>query len=412
VGLTPIIIREKQALPGRFTITKTFIMRLLSRPSLVEALWPTQVPSQAVRDINIQIFDQVYEVFNYVSKSLNGLDHTLSETLSNPNIAYMWDGYCVPFHDCLGFAAFFGGHAYVSRYTAQSKRSEENTEYVLRCAISGLSIVDSKAITVTKMDLLATGGFLRIVMDFLPQSRKSHFYIGADLSSYDADRQSKWTMFLDSSHGIVEELVGWQSELGSSTTYFRSLQQATQLTILWMDTVACFLKHGADPNRIFSGFLSNDIPDNDTLEPYDIVGIIVTATVLAWVEKVFEFADPALTKKMEDLLRSHGGQYRKKFVSLDDASDIYRLTREQSDRLHHAWSFEGPGFPPADPRSWSVETEEEEQELVDPDPITERKLEALLKNIDRHKIYLSQGVEDPLSLHEDNSSTALDTKSP
>jgi hypothetical protein len=386
VSLTPLMICEEDALLGPFEIEYSSVWRLLSRPSWTEAFWPAQTNCQAIRDSIIQVVEQAYEVLNHVSRSLNGLNHTLSNTCSSyERFIGMWKHGENSFHDCLGFAAFFGRHDYVSRHTAQTKITQEDAEYVLPCTIVGLSTLINCSFD-TRRAALVVGGFFRIVMDFLPQSRESQLCIGAGVSTCGVDRESSWVMFLDCSPRFIGRLVAMLRGLGSSTAELQFLQKATQSIILWIDRVACFLNHNADANMILHSDLDIYCSDQLGQGRSSFLSFTAAETLLAWVRRTCKSADPTLTKEMEDLLRSHGGQHRRTFFSFTIDRDVYRLTREQSDRLLHAWSFEDGSLPAADPAGWSVKVSKEEQEPIKPDPIMERKLEVLLENIDRFKI--------------------------
>jgi len=365
VSLTPIIMCEEDAPFGPFTIDDKFIMNLLSRPSWIEALWPAQANCQSISDSTIEVVDQAYEVLDHVTRSLNGLDWTLSDSFNG------WKDYNFPFHDCLGFAAYFGRHEYVSRYTAETDRIEEDAEYILSCTFSGLSSLDEEAFDFRK-ESVVVGGFFRIVIDYLPQSRKSQQCM-----------ESKWVRFWNCSQRHITTLVDSRIQLGKDPQF---LQRAAQSIILWKDTVACFLHHNADANTILQGMLQIYCSDKFEAVAYSSLKFSAAETVLAWVRRTFEFADPAFTQEIENLLRSHGGQHQRTFLSLKIDRDRYRLTREQSDRLLHAWSFEDGSLPAADSYLRFVKVEEEEQEPVNPDPTTERKLKILLENIDRFKI--------------------------
>jgi len=381
VGLTPIIICEEDALLGPFMIGKEFILNLLSKPSWIEVFWPPHVNCQATHDTTIQVIHQAYEVLSHVSRSLNGLDHNLFDTLSGKSLVNM----NVPFHDGLGFAAFFGRHDYVSRYTARTNQIQEDAEYVLCCTISGLYSLINWTADIGKASL-AMEGYFRIVMDFLPRSTESQLCIRAAISTCGVIWESKWVIFLNCSLQLMENLLDGQSQLGSSTTGLQLLRQATQSIRLWTETVACFLNHNADSNTILEGDLNIFCSDTDEVGNSTLLSFTAAETLLACVRRTFQFAKPALKKDLEDLLRSHGGQHRRTFLSFNINKDKYYLTREQSDRLLNAWSFEDGSLPAAVPSKLSVKVEKEEQELVNPDPTTERKLTLLLENIDRSKI--------------------------
>jgi len=385
LSLTPIIMCEEDAPLGQFMIDEDFIMNLLSRPSWIEALWPAQTNYQAVSDSTIQIVDQAYEILNHVNRSLDGLDHSPS------NPFHMWKDYNCSFHDCLGFSAYFGRHDYVSRYTARTNYIKEDAEYVLSCTFSGLRTLAHSDVLMTGV---VVGGFFRIMMDYLPQSRESQWCMG-----------SKWVTFLNCSHEHITKLVRSRSQLGKSPQF---LQRVAQSIILWKDTVAYFLHHNADANTILQGMLL--IYCSDKFKEGASSHLIFSAaeTVLAWVRRTFEFADPAFTQEIENLLRPHGGQHRRTFPSLSIDGVTYRLTQEQSDRLLHAWSFKDGSLPAAASYLWPVKVEEEEQEPVNPDPTTERKLKILLENIDRFKI--KWGKQRTLHLY--NTYTTLDFGSP
>jgi len=397
VSLTPIIMCEEDAPCGPFTIDDEFIMILLSRPSWIEALWPAQANCQSISDCTIQVVDQAYEVLDHVTRSLNGLDWTLFDSFKRWKDWTLFDSfsggkdYNFPFHDCLGFAAYFGRHEYVSRYTAETDRIEEDAEYILSCTFSGLSSLNS--FDFRKRNVVV-GGFFRIVIDYLPQSRKSQQCM-----------ESKWVRFWNYSHRHITTLVRSRSQLGKNPQF---LQRVAQSIILWKDTVAYFLHHNADANTILQGRLQPSSSDEYKAGASYLLTFSAAETILAWVRRTFEFADPAFTQEIENLLRSHGGQHQRTFLSLNIDRDVYRLTREQSDRLLHAWSFKDGSLPAADPHPRFVKVEEEEQEPVNPDPTTERKLKILLENIDRFKIKREeQKTFDPFK-----NFTTLDFRSP
>jgi len=391
MSLTPIIMCEEDAPLGPFTIDKEFIMNLLSRPSWIEALWPAQTNYRAISDSTIQIVGQAYEILNHVNRSLNGLDHTLS------NHFHKWKDYNFSFHDCLGFAAYFGRHDYVSRYTARTNRIKEDAEYVLSCTFSGLASSVGEPFDVRKTSVVV-GGFFRIVIDYLAQSRESQLCM-----------ESKWVIFLNCTHRHITTLVRSRSQFGKNPQF---LQQVAQSIILWKDTVAYFLHHNADSNTIFKGWLNVFCSDKGETGSRIHVKLRAAETVLAWVMRTFGFVNPAFREEIEeieDLLKSHGGQHRRIILSLHIDSVPYRLTREQSDRLLHAWSFEDGSLPGTDLGGpWSVKAEEEEQEPVNPDPTTERKLKILLENIDRFKIKR----EKQTRIRGINGGTTLDFGSP
>lgn len=366
VSLTPIFMCEEDAPLGPSTLDEGFILNLLSRPSWIEALWPAQTNCQAISDSTVQVVDQAYEVLDHVSRSLNGLDHTLSNPFRT------WKDYNFSFHDCLGFAAYFGRHEYVSPHTARTNRIEEDAEYILSCTFSGLSSLRREAFDVRKTSVVV-GGFFRIVMNCLPQSRESQLCM-----------ESKWVIILNCSHRHIKTLIRSRSQLGKNPQF---LQQAAQSIILWKDTVAYFLHHNADSNTILEGSLDMFCSDKDETGLPILVTIMVAETILALVRRTFGFVDPAIREEMEDLLKSHGGQHRRIILSLSlELSPGFRLTREQSDRLLHAWPFEDGSLPTADPTSWSVMVEREEQEPVIEDPMTECTLKRALEYIDRSKV--------------------------
>lgn len=372
VGLTPIIMCEEDAPHGPFTVDGNLILILLSGPSLIEALWPAQSDCQATSDSTIQVVDQAYKVLVHVSRSLNGLDQTLSTPFRT------WKDDDISIHDCLGFAAYFGRHEYVSRYTARTNRTEEDAEYVLSCTLSGLgscrrglSPYDIEGKDVYKISVM--GGFFRIVMDCLPKSRESQPCM-----------ESKWVIFLNCSNRHVDTLIRFRSRLGKKLQY---LEQAAQSITLWKDTVACFLHHNADSNTILKGRLGMTYSDEDGTGNPICMSIRVAETLLAWVRRTFGCLDPAIREEMEDLLKSHGGQHRRKILSLSlEYGPRLRLTREQSDRLLHAWSFEDGSSPRWRSHTWSVMVDKKEQEPAIEDPTTERELRRALELIDRTKV--------------------------
>lgn len=368
MSLTPIIMCEEDASLGPFAIDEVFIMILLSGPSWIEALWPAQSNCEAISDSTIQVVDQAYEVLDHVSRSLNGSDQTCS------NLFHRGKDYKSSFHDCLGFASYFGRHEYASRYTARNNRIKEDAEYVLSCTFSGLHSLDRlnssgiEAFGVRKTSVLV-GGFFRIVMDCLPQSRESQLCM-----------ESKWVIFLNCSTRHITTLLHWRSDLGRN---FQYLQQVAQSIILWKDTVACFLHYDADSNTNLEGWLYLFCSNKDEIGS---VTIRVAETFLAWIRRTFGFVDPAIREEMEDLLKSHSGQHRRIILSLSlDSGPDFRLTREQSDCLLHACSFEDGCLPAEDPSSWSVIVDKEDQEPVAEDPMTERTLKKALEYIDRIK---------------------------
>lgn len=356
MSLTPIIMCEEDAPLGPFKIDEEFFMHLPYGPSWIDALWPVQTNYQSISDSTIHIVDQAYEILKHVNRTLSGLEK--------------WKEYEFSFHDCLGFAAYFGRYDYVSRYTARTNCIKEDAEYVLSCTFSGLrALVDVDV----RMTSIVLGGFFRIMMDYLPQSRESQLCMG-----------SKWVTFLNCSHNHINTLIRSRSQLGKNPQF---LQQAAQSIILWKDTVAYFLHHNADSNTILKGQLSMFCSRKDETGSRILVTIMVAETILALVRRIFGLVDQAIREEMEDLLKSHGGQHRRIILSLSlEARPDFRLTREQSDRLLHAWPFEDGSLPTADPTGWSVMVEREEQEPVIEDPMTECTLKRALEYIDRSKV--------------------------
>ena len=404
LSLTPITLCKEDARPGLLEISGRYIMELMSRLSWTEAMWPSRLSRQVTRDNDFQVVSQAFQILRYVNESLNGSGRSLYEILMWAREKPSW---FTPFHDCVGFAAFFGRHEYISAYVAQTDRSPQDVEYVLFCAFSGLYfLLRDKSATIIGL-ALTIQGYCKIVTNLLEYSRHTDVYMRTVASAVSANWNSKWIMFLDCSLQFIDLLALWSSKQRMDA---QTRQQLEHSIVLWKNVIACFLEHDVDVNIILYGNLGLISLDLSDLGSSTGVRIEFTTseTLLAWVGRTSAHANPEFRKGVEYLVASHGGQHRRTILSVKIDEAFHPLTQEQSDRLLHAWAWEDGSLPETYTWDWNVQGNGNGKELslipsTSSDARTERRLKILLDNIDRFKV-----TKEALNEHRYSEWTHLD----
>ena len=400
LSLTPITIRKEDRRPELLKITGHHILDLVSSLSWTEAMWPPRLNRPVTRDLGFQVVSQAYEILEYVNESLAASDRSLYEFFRWTQEKPSW---YIRFHDCVGFAAFFGRHEYISAYVAQIDRSPEDIEYVLFCAFSGLYSVPEDIEPGISVLAIAIQGYYKIVTNLLEYSRHTDAYMKTTASAVSANWNSKWIMFLDCSLQSMDGLALWSS---SPSIDAQIRQQFEHSMLLWKKLIACFLEHDADVNTsIYSDLLllSVDMSDSDDSNRVCIT-FTTSETLLAGVGRTFAHINPDIRKEVEDLVRSHGGQHRRTILSVNIDEDVYPMTQEQSDRLLRAWALEDGSLLATVVRDRNVQGLGNGKDLslilsASPDARTERKLKILLDNIDRFRVTKQLLNEDRISTY-------------
>ena len=387
LSLTPVTFCKEDVRPGLLKTSGSYILDLVSRLSWTEAVWPPRLSRQVTRDIGFQVVSQAYEILGYVNESLDGSGRSLFEF-------FRWAGeepsWFTRFHDCVGFAAFFGRHEYISAYVVETDRSPQDVEYLLLCAFSGLYPLYGDIGPGISGLALTIQGYCKIVTNLLEYSRHTDMYMRTVASAVTANWNSKWIMFLDCSLQFIDLLALWSSKQRMDA---QTRQQLEHSIVLWKNVIACFLEHDVDVNIILYGdlqLLTLDMSDFDSSTGVRIY-FNTSDTLLAWAGRTFTHADLEVGKEVEDMVRSHGGQHRRTIVSVKIGGDVHPLTQEQSNRLLRAWAWEDGSLPGTRWTRWFSKDLGNRKELslipsTSPDARTERKLKILLDNIDQFKV--------------------------
>ena len=378
ISLTPIMLCKQDTSPGRFQLNRSVTMILLNTLPLIEDLWPPRLNRQITRDIAIQVASQAYDVLGYVNDNLNGSGHSLNDFVrySEGEKPSWW----IPFHDLVGFTAYFGQHDYISTYMAHTDRNSQDVEYVLLCALSGFYSSSRFPPRSTLNLALGLQEYCKIVLDLLKYSRNSDVHMKTAASAISADWDYKWAVFLDCSLQSILLLVG------------RPGQEINHSISLWKDTLTYFLGHDADANIMIQSRLFLLGTDKFVAGRSHSILFTTTETLLSWIERNLVYCDLEARKEIEDMVKLHGGQRRRTIRSIEIDRDVYHLTQEQSDRLLYAWVLEDGSVPMTGHvntrclEGLSSHKKPSSLPSASPDPTTERKLKILLDNIDRFRL--------------------------
>ena len=275
---------------------------------------------QAVCHTAARAVDEIYDVLCYLNTSFNGPDCTMmgsANLKTYPQLESMND--VDPFQRRLGFATYFGRHDYVTQYMASNKFSQSDVEYIISCAILGL--------TGTYAPVSNVRSLLHILLDYAPISTDPYMMSSHNSEIVNVARKSKWAAFVTNSFDHLENMI----------LYFDP-SNALEWMNLWKQVIILFFDH--DANTDTDHFLTSysKFSDRHTM--------IFEETIVAFMERIAARAQDAAFKipfkEIEDLLRAHGGTSRRKVKAVNSwSNDVWLLfTEDQSDHLLNLLSLE------------------------------------------------------------------------
>ena len=275
----------------------------------------------------MQLVDQMYVVWNYIYTSLNGPEHTHHEPTVYEST---YVRYYSPFHNSLGFAAFFGCYDYVALHIAMNMFSQQEMDYLLSCTVLGIDALADPLTYLSHNDSLEVFiALCNIVLKLLPHSSDANMYMETDGLHDVIDRCSPWSMFIHASFIFHHQ---WpRSREGKFVLTERFLRSL----IIWKDTVASFLSRGADVNTVI---LHDYVLQQSNPAFENFISIGIEETALSHVRRNFITLNSSFGKEFEDLLKSYNGLDRSSVpyigVKVVGKRSVYhRLTQEQSKRF-------------------------------------------------------------------------------
>jgi NACHT domain len=223
-----------------------------------------------------------------------------------------------PFHDCHGFAAFFGCCSYISRYLSSQYCSPEECTYLLKCSVVGLHCFGKegkqKRVYSTMGELLRQGANANL-------STRLGFSVSCDF------QPSLWGIILVCTIPIVLDDSSDQASLSAFCTAL-------------MENV---LSNGADINTSMFWFCSVWV-DHSMRSAF----ISLEESTLSTVERYSTQRGFHHLNELGNFLRSHGAIQRQRCRLIQFTRDIpmqtllwkqwpmYQLSQDQSDRLIEA----------------------------------------------------------------------------
>ena len=326
-SLTPIIISRKEPVTRPITLNREFVRQILYPGPTIKAAWPVQEDGRELPLTASQLVDQAYNLWDYVTRSHDEPEDSVSMTHDRYNFVYTGYNYFPTLRGRLGFAAFFGCYDYVSQHIAIDGCSQKELDFLLSCAVLGIHDTRILSIDMNDLGCKLLSSFFNIVLELLPRSSDPNMYIEVDDSHKHDTRYSKWQFFIQNTFRIAE-LVFWSSKWPKNP----AAQRFPQLSSLFKDVLTSFLDHNADVNvSIVSAILFKSTWP--ALGAVDRWSFNIKETAMNYIMRLVKSQNIPSTEGIEDLFKSRGGLQRRSICSLYVNLERLDLTLDQSERL-------------------------------------------------------------------------------
>ena len=337
--IVPIAISDVEASMGPVFLGGLIenVMAIVIRPDRLRDIGKTD---QSSEDLAAQMVGYTYQLIKNVNASLNSPEHQWFESY----MGTIYDKIPIvqlPFHDCPGFAAFFGCHSYVSRHISLHRYNYQNLDYLLQCTIIGLKLCRAN---LTDQRFV---GQLTIIEDLLYQKANPNSCLPLqDTLGLDGIRDvSAWARFLED-----DKLVASGFSTDDFAANQQRLEQYSQLVQLWFRVATSFLLCGANTNTSILSYQFCDLSETDyayfAVEKSPISHLTSEPWLLTWMDAKSACILRPSIEALENLLRSHNALPRIRFRLIQYGSTLtttpleryewQSLSRKQSDRLYEA----------------------------------------------------------------------------
>lgn len=314
------------ATPSRRTGDRIVLHELISDVMetlvLLDGIEFTEATDLAFDDVVVEMVDLTYLTISHVDTCLNGPGLPWYEHRSAGG---GWTER-LPFHDVLGFAAYYGCGKYVSRHITFHSTSREELDYLLACTTIGMKLAHGYRLLLIMYftivdELLGQGADPNLSVEPMFYGFSKHCY-----------HSSPWTLFFEETTAIAKDLGLWES---------------FPMLLLCNTLIELFISRGA--NLDIGIFLQESVILEDSSISY--VYFTLEESSLSYYERHFSLKDIESLKTLSDspgshiaLLRSHGVLQRRRIHTMNkDAREShiwYQLSQKQSDRLCEVWPLD------------------------------------------------------------------------
>jgi hypothetical protein len=268
-----------------------------------------------------EIINHSFQVISRVHTSFNDPASPWYECYEGEDFGW-FEMVRLPFHDCLGFAAFLNCRNYISRYLSSHSPSSEECTYLLRCSLIGYMCYGTIRPTTT----LELNLFYAMMEEWLRQEVDANFSTRMQFRGSCVHEVSLWGLILQCMIRFMSDDI---SDQGSETSLCTSLVEKA-------------LSHGADINT--SIFRESSIWIHPETENSRLSAIVLEESALSYIEGYRTRRGLHSLKKVGDLLRSRGAiqRHRCRLIQTIVRTGNYRsrtwhqISLDQLDRLFDA----------------------------------------------------------------------------
>lgn len=299
INLIPLLICQPKGNEA-FFISLEMIENIMITMNSLSDLGRSRTSDPPLTEIVLNMLNQTFHTIESVDAALNG-----------PNMPWFkrYERYHnfgnviqrLPFHDIIGFAAFFGCRIYLNHNKVMTDHSNEQLNYLLACTLAGLEMVPTRF--VPRCHLRQVTALYETIQELSHYGGISNSHFEVELDSWPSKRTlvSPLAAFIVSTIPIISamnrRLLAWK-HLFDDISDFQDCMNS--LTMISKAIVKNFMLHGANLN--VSIFCTSKIIG---IDPPML--LVLEETPLSFFDSRKAFVGHEYVQELGDVLQSHDG---------------------------------------------------------------------------------------------------------